>query len=103
MQSPYADRVIERAQRDESFRQQLLDDPRAAISEELGVDIPDSLEIRVIEEQPQEVVLVLPATASAREVTDEQLAGAAGGADSWFKLGCADGEYTQAGVSCNYC
>jgi acyl-coenzyme A thioesterase PaaI-like protein len=78
MQNP-EDRVIERAQRDESFRQQLLDDPRAAISDELGVEIPDALQIRVIEEDPQEVVLVLPAAARTREVTEEQLGAVAGG------------------------
>jgi hypothetical protein len=78
MQNAYVDRVIERAQRDESFRQQLIDDPKAAIGEELGVEIPDGLQIRVIEEDPQEVVLVLPAAAGTRELSDEQLAGVAG-------------------------
>ena len=36
MANAYADRVIERAQRDDAFRKLLLDDPRAAISEDLG-------------------------------------------------------------------
>jgi hypothetical protein len=79
MQSPHIDRVIERAQRDESFRQQLLDDPNAAIGDELGIEIPDTLEIRVIEEQPDLAVLVLPPATRTREVTDEALAATAGG------------------------
>jgi hypothetical protein len=90
MESPNANRVIERAQRDESFRQRLLDDPKAAISDELDVEIPDSLEIRVVEEQPEEVVLVLPAAARAREVTDEQLAGVAGGGGIISEAGHGD-------------
>jgi hypothetical protein len=84
MQNSYTDRVVERAQRDESFRQHLLEDPKAAISEELGVEIPDALKMRVIEEEPSEVVLVLPAATRARELSDEQLAGVAGGwQDDW--------------------
>jgi hypothetical protein len=101
MESPYTDRVIERAQRDDSFRQQLLDDPRAAISDELGVEIPDNLQIRVIEKDPQEVVLVLPAPTRAGELTDEQLAGVAAGGDSLFGWGCPD--YTKGGVTCAVC
>jgi hypothetical protein len=37
----------------------------------------------VIEEDPQEVVLVLPAAAQTRELTDHQLAGVAGAGWDW--------------------
>jgi hypothetical protein len=82
MQSPYVERVIERAQRDEAFRQQLLDDPRGAISADLGVDVPDGIEIRVIEEDPEEAVIVLPAPTQPAQVTDAQLSEVVGGAGS---------------------
>lgn len=80
MANAYADRVIERAQRDDSFRQLLVDDPRAAIAEDLGMEVPESLEIRVIEEAPEEAVIVLPAAGQPEELSDEQLSEVVGGA-----------------------
>ena len=80
MSNAYAERVIERAQRDETFRQQLMEDPRAAISADLGVELPEDLEIRVIEEDPREAVIVLPAAAEPSEVSEEQLSQVVGGA-----------------------
>jgi Nitrile hydratase, alpha chain len=77
----YTDQLIQRAERDDEFRAKLIADPRAALREELGVDAPESLAIRVIEEDPAEVVLVLPPKSRPDALTDEQLAGVAGG--SW--------------------
>ena len=64
MRTEFADRLIERAERDDGFSARLLCFPEAAISEELGVEIPDSLNIRVIEEAPSEVIMALPAKAA---------------------------------------
>ena len=53
--------LIERALRDSSFREQLVANPKAAISAELeGVVIPDDIEITVVQEKMNELVLVLP-------------------------------------------
>ncbi len=41
MSNAYAERVIERAERDDTFRQQLMEDPRAAISADLGIELPE--------------------------------------------------------------
>jgi hypothetical protein len=80
MSNAYAERVIERAERDDTFRQQLMEDPRAAISADLGIELPEDLEIRVIEEDPREAVIVLPASAEPSEVSEEQLSQVVGGA-----------------------
>jgi hypothetical protein len=53
-------RVIERAQRDPGYRARLVADPSAAIEEELGLKVPDGIEINVVEETPSAVTLVLP-------------------------------------------
>ena len=70
--------VIARAGSDPAFRAGLLADPRAAIKMAYGVDLPPSLELRVVEETPTVFYLVLPL--HSEELTDEQLAAVAGGA-----------------------
>jgi hypothetical protein len=70
-------RVLERAQADEAFRTALLADPRTAIQDAFEVGL--TFDVRVIEETPNEVVLVLPATERADELSDEELAAVAGG------------------------
>ena len=79
----YIDKLIARAQGDEDFRAKLVSDPGSAVSEELGVEIPEGLNVRVIEEGADEVVLVLPAVASTEALSEEELARAAGGSNGW--------------------
>jgi nitrile hydratase alpha subunit len=83
MAQDYKQRVLDRAERDDAFRQHLVSDPKAAIAEELGVAIPDDVTIRVVEEPPQEVILLLPARSGPGELDDEQLAAASGGSGDW--------------------
>jgi hypothetical protein len=81
--------VIDRATSDPDFRSQLLEDPKAAISEHLGIALPAGITVRAIEEQPGEVVLVLPARPmrSGTALSETDLAKAAGGtAVSWLTL-----------------
>jgi hypothetical protein len=83
MRSQYTEQLIERAERDDEFRARLLSDPRGAISEQLGVELPDTLNVKVIEENPSEVILVLPAKSQSGALRDEELASVAGGSGSW--------------------
>ena len=53
-------RIIDRAQSDPAFRERLLEDPRGAIGELLGVELPERIEVRVIEERPDLMCVVLP-------------------------------------------
>ena len=41
--------IVEKSALDTEFRQQLLADPKTAISQELGITIPDSMTIKVHE------------------------------------------------------
>lgn len=73
--------VLTRAQQDHTFRQQLAQDPKGVIARELGVTLPDSIQVEVLEESPSEVYLVLP-QAPARtgtQLSDAELEGVAGG------------------------
>ena len=67
--------VIARATTDEDFRAALVADPRGVLVA-AGVELPDGLEVRVLENSAAHTHFVLP---SAGELGDEILAGAAGG------------------------
>lgn len=62
--------IVEKSALDADFRQQLLADPKTAISEELGVTIPDSMTIQVHESDMRTVHLALPPDPN---ITEEQL------------------------------
>ena len=62
--------IVEKSSLDAGFRQQLLSDPKTAISEELGITIPESMTIKVHESDMQTVHLALPPDAN---ITEEQL------------------------------
>ena len=62
--------IVEKSGIDAGFRQQLLSDPKTAISEELGITIPESMTIKVHESDMQTVHLALPPDPN---ITEEQL------------------------------
>ena len=62
--------IVDKSLVDEAFRQQLLSDPKTAISEELGITIPESMTIEVHESDMQTVHLALPPEPN---ITEEQL------------------------------
>ncbi len=53
-------RIIDQAERDPAFRQRLLQEPKAAVADLLGVTLPAGMSITVLEEQPGQHYLVLP-------------------------------------------
>jgi Nitrile hydratase, alpha chain len=53
-------RIVERALADPEFRARLLASPREAVSEELGIEVSERLEIVVVEERPDRLAIVLP-------------------------------------------
>ena len=55
-------RLIEKGLRDESFRQQLLADPKAAVEEKPETRLPDEVQVGAVDETPDTVYLVLPST-----------------------------------------
>ena len=57
-------RLIERSLGDETFRQRLLDDPKAAVEQELGSGLPEGIEVRVLEESSDTIYLVLPSASA---------------------------------------
>ena len=62
--------IVDKSAVDTDFRQRLLTDPKTTISGELGITIPDSMNIRVHESDMQTVHLALPPDPN---ITEEQL------------------------------
>ena len=56
--------VTQRAAADPAIRQRLVESPKQAIAEVLGVEIPDSIEVRVHEEDAATAHIVLPPPAA---------------------------------------
>ena len=81
--------VLKRATTDRTFRQQLLEDPRAAIEREFGIRIPPEYRLRFIERDPDVDALVVlpdlrPDSADGSddgELSDDDLEDVAGGTE----------------------
>jgi hypothetical protein len=76
-------RIVQRSLEDDSFRQQLLADPRAAVEQELGAQLPSGVRVQVVEETADTVFLVIPPSSKAGgdegELSDSELESVAGG------------------------
>ena len=70
--------VLARASEDEAFRVLLLADPRKAVSDAVGVSIPDGFTLTVHEEDSTSLHLVLP---PSDRLSSRELATVAGGGD----------------------
>jgi len=79
------EQIIAKAMKDEAFRQELLNNPKAAIERTLGISIPAGVTIAVHQETPTTFHLVLPVKATSpawAELSDAELEQATGGTTS---------------------
>jgi Nitrile hydratase, alpha chain len=90
--------LIEKAWKDEAFRQALRSDPRGAVERVLGGKLPAGVQVKLVEETADTFYLVLPAIpdrASSGQLNDQQLGAVAGG--GWTDAG----DYPSSG--CGTC
>jgi hypothetical protein len=84
MRKQIEQQIIEKAMKDESFRKQLLEEPKIILERELRMRIPDSLNVKVMEEDAQTFYIVLPAKIDPEtefELTEADLEMVSGGYD----------------------
>lgn len=65
--------VLERAGEDAGFRAQLIVDPKGAVKQEFGIDVPGYVNIQVHESDPKDVHIVLPPAPDAEMELDEEM------------------------------
>lgn len=71
--------VQQRSVEDADFRARLLADPKGALNEEYGVEIPDSIDVKVHDSDLNTVHLSLPPTG---QLSEEQLRAISAGLSS---------------------
>jgi hypothetical protein len=84
-------RLIQRSMNDESFRRRLLEDPRAAVEEELGTSLPEGVRVRAVEETTDTIYLVLPSSSplgEGGELSEQDLETVAGGGGTYWGATC---------------
>ena len=81
-------KIIQRSLQDDAFRQRLLEDPKAAVEQELGSRLPEEVRVVTVEETADTIYLVLPprvlpstsmAGGEGEELSDQVLESVAGG------------------------
>ncbi len=70
--------LILRAWEDEGFRKLLLSEPKRAIEQVFGQAVPEGIDIKVMQEDPSELYVVIPPV-PAQELSQEDLAEITGG------------------------
>ena len=71
--------IAERIAADPGFRDALLADPRAVLSEIIGFDIPESVQVVLHEESLTQIHLTIPASENLSDTDLELVAGAGWG------------------------
>lgn len=85
-------KLVVEALKSESFKQELIDNPKAVYERELGQDISENLSIQVLEETTDTIYLVLPTKPQVdEELSDEALEAVAGGA--WIVMRGSNGGF----------
>ena len=98
--------LVQRSLEDEDFRQRLHADPKGTLEQELGSRLPESTEVRVVEESTQTIYLVLPsasAVGEGAELSDQDLEQVAGGVSTVNEHTCVNTCSTCAFIDPNNC
>lgn len=54
------EQIIQKAWEDAEFKKQLIANPKDAIKEAFGIDVPDTIDVEVVEESANKYYLVIP-------------------------------------------
>ena len=74
--------------KDEALKARFMSDPKAVLAER-GIDVPDNMNVKVVENSDTIVHITMPMPTDAPQLSDEELSQAAGGKQSgWQGGGC---------------
>lgn len=76
--------VVQKAQKDTTYRQQAIENPKKVLGDEFGENLPDDLNIRFTDGS-KEIAITLPPT--SQELSDDELDEVAGGGSYWGTVG----------------
>ena len=97
-------RLLQRSLEDDDFRQRLLEDPKAAVEQELVMRLPEDVRVVAVEETAETIYLVLPSRSTegqeAGELSDRELEAVAGGWDAQTAGLTCTVQQTRCGVEC---
>jgi hypothetical protein len=80
------EKLIAKAMKDETFRKNLLENPKAAIEDETGIKLPESISLKVVEENLSTFYLILPPKINPEtedELSEAELEMVSGGYDGF--------------------
>ena len=85
--------LIKKALKDANFKKQLMDNPRAEVAKQLGMELPPDVKITVLQESLDHFYLLLPPPLPppSAELRDEELEAVAGGKASTTTKQTKDG------------
>jgi hypothetical protein len=64
-------RIVKKAWEDPTFKQSLLADPKSAIRQSFGVELPEETELQAVAETPTRMYLVIPPKPEELRVASE--------------------------------
>ena len=75
--------------KDETLKQRFMSDPKAVLAE-YGMDVPDGIDVNVVENTDTTVHITMPAPPSGgMALSDDELSNAAGGGSKIHGVSCA--------------
>ena len=97
-------RLVQRSLEDDAFRQQLLEDPKTAVEQELGTRLPEEVRVVAVEETADTIYLVIPSASPVSEgdeLSDQELEAVAGGWEA--SVAASSCSTCDAGYTCKTC